>query len=273
MTSYSLHYYLFPKHCSKMGVARVETFIAESVSKFAFGGKHPMRMNYRKDFGIKLRQLREGNDLTQEKLRKELEEKGYEILHISTISRWENGSRIPKAEIVEALEDILGANRGVLLRAARYLVEQSPEQPVSSQIDPIIVKRREEHFTDLASVAKTLLTNGLDSVSPHLWGANRSRQVTYLLRNENAASGCDEITKEQLASRLDDNIAPAIRQHGDWFFRNCFVPHLKSELPEELNTELLFHIVEKHPFKLIETLRMLAARKIFKGTCPVCKDW
>lgn len=27
------------------------------------------------------------------------------------------------------------------------------------------------------------------------------------------------------------------------------------------------------PYKLINILRRLAARKTFKGTCPVCKDW
>ena len=232
--------------------------------------EHPM--NTVNDFGRKLRQLRKGNDLTQEELRGELEEKGHEIRSKSTISRWENGSRKPKMDIIEDLEDILGVNRSVLLRAAGYPVQISPEQPVSSQIDSGLVKQRAEHFAQLASIAERLLINGLDNVSCPGWTTNRSRQVKYLLPNENAASGYDEITKEQLASHLDSNVA-AIRKDRDWFFRHCFVPHLKSELPEELKTELFHGIIEEQPYELIEVLRILAARKTFKGTCPVCKDW
>ena len=229
-------------------------------------------MNTMNDFARKLRQLRKGNDLTQEQLRIELDRQGYEISSISTISRWENGSRIPKAEIVEALEDILQVNRGVLLRAARYLVEQSQDEPVSLQVDSVGVKQRAEHFAELGIIAKSLLTNGLDNVSSPSWTTNRSRQVTYLLPSETAASGYDEITKEQLTSHLNSNMA-AILKEKDWFFRHCFIPHLKSELSEELSTKPFFTVVEEKPYELIETLRVLAARGIFKGTCPVCEDW
>lgn len=229
-------------------------------------------MNSVNNFARKLRQLRKGNDLTQEQLRIGLETQGYEISRISTISRWENGSRIPKAEIVEALEDILQVNRGVLLRAARYLVEQSSDEPVSPQIEPVGVRQRAEHFAELSSIAKSLLVNGLDNVSSPSWTTNQSRQVKYLLPNQNAASGYDEITEEQLASRLDSNMA-AIIKDKDWFFRHCFIPHLKSELPEALGTKLFFKVVEEQPYELIEILRMLAAKRTFRGTCRVCEDW
>jgi hypothetical protein len=89
---------------------------------------------------------------------------------------------------------------------------------------------------------------------------------------QNAASGYDELTKEQLASHLNSNMA-AISKDRDWFFRHCFIPHLKSELSKELNTEPFFKVVEEQPYELIEILRVLEARKMFKGTCPVCKDW
>ena len=228
-------------------------------------------MNTVKDFAKKLRQLRIENHLTQEDLRTRLDDQGFKVSHISTISRWENGSRIPKIDIVEALEDILGANRGLLLRAARYPVEISPGESVSPQVDSVIVKQRVEHFTDLANIA-SLLINGLDNVSSPGWTTNRSRQGKYLLPNENAASGYDEITKEQLASRLNRNMA-AILKDRDWFFRNCFIPHLKSVLPEELKTKLFYRIIEEQPYQLIELLRRLAVGKPFKGSCPVCKDW
>lgn len=216
------------------------------------------------DFGRRLRQLRAENALTQDKLREELNTKGHNIPGKSTISRWENGSRKPKMEVIEDLEDILGVDRGVLLKLAGYLVETSQEQ-----FDYVIVKQTAVHFADLADIAKSLLANGLGSVSCPGWSTNRSQQVKYVIPNANAASQYDELTKEQLTSLLNNNIA-AITKDKDWLFRHCFIPHLKSELPGELRTKLFFEIIEEQPYKLIETLRVLAAKKTFKGTCPAC---
>lgn len=218
-------------------------------------------MNTMSDFPRKLRQLRLENHLTQEKLRAELNAQGYDISSISTISRWESGSRIPKTEIVEDLESILGANRGLLLRAARYLVEISPEQSVSSQIDPVIGNKREEHFVELASTAKTLLTNGLDNVSHPGWSTNRSLLGKYLILNENAASGYDEMTKEQLSQQLNQNMK-VILKHKDWFFRYRFVPYVKSKLGAELKPKRFDEIIEEQPYQLIEVVRRLAYGEI-----------
>lgn len=223
------------------------------------------------DFGRKLRQLRAESDLTQEELRRELNAKGYSFPGNSTISRWENGSRKPKMEVIEELEDILGANRGLLLRLAGYLVETSQEQAGSSQLDSVIVIQRSAHFVELADMAKSLLANGLESVSCPGWTTKRSRQVKYVIPSETADSGYDELTKEQLASRLNSNMDTILKEQ-DWLLRRCFIPHLKSELPQELKTDPFFKIVEKQPYELIEILRMLAARKVFKGTCPGCED-
>ncbi|MFC1927361.1 hypothetical protein ACFLW7_02135 [Chloroflexota bacterium] len=146
------------------------------------------------------------------------------------------------------------------------------QEHLKKQVNPTIVKRREEHFADLADVAKSLLANGLDGVSCPAWTTNQSHQVKYVLPSETAVSGYDEMTKEQLASRLNSNMATILKEK-DWFFRHCFIPHVKSELSEELTTEPFFKLVEEQPYKLIESLRVLAARGTFKGTCPVCKDW
>jgi len=229
-------------------------------------------MNTENIFGRKLKQLRVANTLTQGGLGNELGAKGNKCFNKSTIARWENGSRIPDPETVKDLEEILGASRGMLLRAAGHLVEINPEQPASTQIDPAIVKHREDHFADLANIAKGLLTNGLSNVSLPGWTTNRSSHVKYLILNLNSDSGYDEITKEQLESQLNNNMA-AILKDKDWFFRYCFTPHLKSELPEELKAESFFKIIEEQPYQLIESLRILAERKTFSGTCPVCEGW
>jgi hypothetical protein len=55
---------------------------------------------------------------------------------------------------------------------------------------------------------------------------------------------------------------------------SSFEPHLMSELSKEMEPEgLRLSSVVEDPFHLISTLRFLAARKTFKGTCFVCEDW
>lgn len=224
------------------------------------------------DFGRKLKQLRAEHDLTQNQLAEQLHERGCDPSPgKSTISRWENGSRKPQMGVIEDLEEIFGVNRGMLLRLAGYLVVTGEEQAVQPELGLATLIQRTAHYAELADVAKSLLANGLESISIAGWSTNRSQQVKYLLPSESADSGYDELTKEQLASQLDSNIATVLKEK-DWFFRNCFMPHLKSELPEELKTKLFFKVVEEQPYELIEILRMLAARRVFKGTCPACKD-
>ena len=187
--------------------------------------------------------------------------------------------RLPKLsdqEVLEEMQDTEFPRRspGFIKRRRREFntARKVLQVQLEKEVNPTIVKRREEHFGDLADIAKSLLANGLDSGSCPGWTAATPSQVKYLLPSENAASGYDELTKEQLASRLNSNIASVLKEK-DWFFRKCFIPHLRSELPQELKTKLFFKVVEEQPYELIEILRLLAARRTFKGTCPVCEDW
>ena len=145
------------------------------------------------------------------------------------------------------------------------------EQPREVHTDPVIMKQRKDHFADLADVAKRLI-NGLENVGRPGWTTNKTRREVYLIPNENSASGYDEMTKEQLSQQLNQNMKVLIKDK-DRFFRSCFVPHAKTELPEEMRTKLFFQIIEEHPFELIECLTLLAAGKSFKGACRVCQDW
>ena len=63
------------------------------------------------------------------------------------------------------------------------------QEHIKKKVDPIIVRRREEHLADLANIAKSLLVNGLESVSCPGWTTGGSDQIKYVLPNENAASG------------------------------------------------------------------------------------
>lgn len=163
-------------------------------------------------------------------------------------------------------------SRWVKTESAALVEPPVPIEKEQGKIPLISPESLKEHHERLAEIANSLLANNLNNVSSPGWTTNRSRQVKYLIPNKNAASGYDEITKEQLASHLNSNMA-AILKDSDWFFRDCFMPHLKSELPKELTTKPFFKIVEEQPYELIEILRVLAARKTFKGTCPTCRAW
>jgi hypothetical protein len=82
------------------------------------------------------------------------------------------------------------------------------------------------------------------------------------------------LDKEDLSIRLDDNLQSTFDKYKDWFVKFCFVPHLEAELPGEIKAEGLWDgVIYEKPYELIHTLRILTARKTFKGTCAVCKDW
>ena len=75
------------------------------------------------EFWKLLRQYREFNGLSQSELKDRLDTQGYPFTE-SAISKWENGIHVPKAEVVEVLEDILMPKSvGLLLKAAGYLYE------------------------------------------------------------------------------------------------------------------------------------------------------
>ena len=145
------------------------------------------------------------------------------------------------------------------------------EQPREAHIDPVVMKQREDHFADLAEIAKRFI-NGLENVSRPGWTTNKPRREVYLIPNGDSASGYDEMTREQLSQQLNQNMEVILKDKNK-FFRSCFVPHVKTELPEEMRTKLFFQIIEEQPFELIECLKFLVAGKSFKGACRVCKDW
>ncbi len=75
------------------------------------------------EFGKLLRQYRDLNSLSQSELKDRLDTQGYHVTE-SAISKWENGIHVPRAEVVEVLEDILMLKSiGFLLRAAGYRAE------------------------------------------------------------------------------------------------------------------------------------------------------
>lgn len=125
-----------------------------------------------------------------------------------------------------------------------------------------------EHNERLAGVAASLLDNGLIRVMKDV---TKEGEVYYYFHDEDGI--LRKCTQDDLAWQLDENHESALDKHTDWVFMECFCPHLYAEFPDELKSKGLSGIIDEQPYELVELLRLLAARKTFKGSCPVCKDW
>jgi len=193
-------------------------------------------------------------------------------------------ARLSDQEVLEELEDTEFPPRslGFLKRRRREFnaAKKVLQVQLAKEIDPLAAKRRQEHFTKLAGISTSLLANDLHRVieGGTYTRANASgeptepRQVEYTL-----VSGSDgapyKLTHEQLSNQLMANIELTVHGYTNLFFCSCFLPHLMSELSVDARTTDFWVMAREQPYQLIETLRLLAERKTFKGTCPVCKDW
>ena len=75
------------------------------------------------EFGKLLKHYRKQNNVSQAEVLNKLRAQGYSY-DKSAISKWETGLHMPRAEVIEILEDILAPKSvGLLLKAAGYLYE------------------------------------------------------------------------------------------------------------------------------------------------------
>ena len=200
------------------------------------------------------------------------------------VKRSEGGKRtdrVKKAEI-ERMSKLRDKGKtiieiaGELKRNERTVSKQltkAKELRQQDKSDPLILKARERHFADLADAAGRLLYNNLHRVwlSARAYESNQPEYEIY----EGFDSPGYPITKEQLSSILDTNIEMLRSQKGESILYQQLAPHLNAEIPEivtDTEPRGFLNVVRDNPYELIETLRILESRKIFRGTCPVCKD-
>lgn len=137
------------------------------------------------------------------------------------------------------------------------------KKPIKSQNSD-----KEFHNNELAKIAEQLIANGLDKVE-----ASQDRKPPYdIFKYIDWERGGIGITAEQFSSMIRENLATAELIYDDWGVYEMFLPHLTVEFPL-LAQNSLNHCIENYPLALIETLRLLAHKRTFNGTCPVCKDF
>ena len=167
-------------------------------------------------------------------------------LNVRTILRWEKTKPVALAE------------------------SPPPAGKEERHIAPSFHEIWKEHNAKLAGVADRLLANDLKRVMK--W-VEPTGDIEYHLFDESETYLLERLTEDELSGQFEQNIDLAYQDYTEWFFKECFLPHLYAEWSEELKNKGFYIAAEEQPYQLIETLRLLAERKTFKGTCPVCEDW
>jgi len=190
-----------------------------------------------------------------------------------------NGNSAAKA--LEALEKEFPS--GTELPDERTIRRWHKEKPLISikkeqeRIRSYVPENWREHFEKLAGVATLLLANDLDRVQESSRGTNASNEPTDHYKEKyivfRSVDDFYRMTDDDLSYQLEQNLESVLDEYKQWFYAQCFLPHLESELPEKMQGKDYSKLINEQPFQLIEILRILSARKTFKGTCPVCRDW
>jgi len=169
-------------------------------------------------------------------------------------------------------EEVTSLNARTILRWVDSKAEALSEASVriTSEQGIISPESWKEHNAKLAGVADRLLANDLKRVMK--W-VEPTGEIEYLLWDESETHVVERLREDDLSGQFEQNISLAYQEYTEWFFKECFLPHLYAEWSEELKNKGFYIVAEEQPYQLIETLRLLAERKTFKGTCPVCKDY
>lgn len=147
------------------------------------------------------------------------------------------------------------------------------EEQKHRQFDPTVARRREWHFDRLADIASAFLINGIDTVMPSIDTVmpRTIRGDEYGRSKYTVGEQEVEISNFELSLALQANIQSVLSRFSPWDI-TCLIYHLKAESPE-IESKGFTDVVRENPYELIDRLRVLARRKLFKGTCPICQDW
>lgn len=248
-------------------------------------------------FGRTLKGYRKAQHLTQPALlgmlNKYLKENdlGIEILHKSTVCKWEKGGSEPKRQVVVALDHILCTD-GILLNAAGYVAEgvggpSKGKRDSAVHGGPVsrLGQHTSDHFEDLARIAGELLADELDTVTPKLPDLPLDDPEEMLVCTYHAKYriGKDrkqhDILGRRITQMLMRNFSSAYDRIGE-FQVNCFMCHFRAELPgslvdglsnPKLGRPVFEYLALTQPFWLIYVLKRLRDGKEFEGVCNGCK--
>lgn len=203
----------------------------------------------KKELSKLLKKYRNENGLSITQLIEKLDFKLDCKFSTGTISKWENGIHLPHEDYVEALAEVLGADKNTFLQAAGYPqfpqeepLESAKEKKISDDKLTVSIEiiRLSKHWEELANVAKSLNVSKWDEHGETLLDGG------------------------ELQEQLDSAYEYAAQKYGNLLF-SCFESHLDAELKASGQ--------EWEPEIVIDTAAILAHGMTFKGKCKICKDW
>lgn len=222
------------------------------------------------EFGRLLKRYREDMKLTLSQLKQELDDRDCPISSRSTIYKWEQGVRPRNLETVEVLEIILNVPDNLLLKATDYPLPSTPSsQPRSTALKSddkdVSHQAKFDHFKRMAEIAEIMVNrNNLDTVFPNKRKDKPFDKIEYWM---GTPTDSEPINAREISDLLGQNYDD-LHEEGDYFEADCFISHFNAErpglkIPDDIDSKT---------FEIIQTLKILASRKMFKGTCDVCKD-
>ncbi len=137
-------------------------------------------------------------------------------------------------------------------------------EQVKKQADPVITKRREQHYDLLAEIANSFLEGDLTRLRYDAIDDNAGENSEYELDTG------ESISRKEMIARLTDNVFQSCDKYETYRVMDWLAIHLESEY---LSGKHLFAFIEARPIEFIHIVRTLAAGRFFEGKCEVCEHW
>ena len=151
--------------------------------------------------------------------------------------------RIPQlsdGEILEEMKDVsFPVRKSGFIKKRRKELDAAKtvlREQVKKEIDPITIERKKAHYEVLASIASTLIENNLNTVTPTRENVTSPEYVIFEDRVHESPEY--PISKEQLATTLNQNIEIAYTHYTTVTFHEQVLPHLIATIPDIATNEL-----------------------------------
>ena len=146
---------------------------------------------------------------------------------------------------------------------------------IQTMLQPLISKQQEEHQTQLSEISAMLLQSNLNTVeecsSTGVYGLRKNGMFRYRYQIKDANNQKIQLSRYQLFNMFRKNVETACRKYTQFVFYECYIPHLKNEIPE-IEEEGFWPQVERQPYEVITAIKDLAKLETLSGVCPLCND-
>lgn len=147
---------------------------------------------------------------------------------------------------------------------------------IQTMLQPLISKQQEEHQAQLAEISAMLLANDLHTVeevsSTGIYGLRKNGMFRYRYQIKDIHNRTIQLSRYQLFNMFRKNVETACQKYTQFVFYECYIPHLKNEIPE-IEEEGFWPQVERQPYEVIAAIKELAKLDTLGGVCPLCNDF